>query len=273
MRNLLYLIFLILLTSCYAEWRLARSYIKSEPEVSILLLPTHYVFKTNLKTFEVSNRNKMSQPELDSALMENSIFLREISDSVFLETFINSMIIEFEKLGYAIYSEHYLDSFLLRNTPAIILHIAQIELEEHYVVHEDEEQFGDFIYYKNFDLNAVTFNFWFELSVLNDQQYPPQVFYASETLTDQINGYFTENLFTGKVNYRYHISALDLDVIYRYARIFGEQYAGYTFDHLMNRHIYKNHPRGKEPRYYMHYKRWNNTINPTTKDRFFRLEQ
>jgi hypothetical protein len=273
MRNFLVLTVLMVLSSCYPEWRLARSYVKSEQEISILLLPTHYVFKTNLKTFEISGRNQMNQEELDAALIEKSLFLKELSDSVFLEYFINSMILEFEKLGFRIFSGELLDSFLSKGSPAIILHIAQIELEEHYVVHEDEEQFGDFIYYKNFDLNAITCNFWFELSVLNDQQEPPQILFAAETITDLLTGYFTENLFTGKVNYRYHISELDLDVIYRYARILGERYAGYTFDFLMNRYIEVNKPAGKRPVYYMQYKRWNKTVSPTTKDRFILLDE
>jgi hypothetical protein len=272
MRNLLIFLLLIVFTSCYPEWRLAKSYIKSEPEVSILMLPTHFVFKTNLKDFEISGRNKMTRDELDAALMDKSLFLKDISDSIFLESFINSMILEFEKLGFRIFPEDVLDSFLLKGSPAIILHIAQIELEEHYVLYEDEEQFGDLIYYKNFDLNAITYNAWFELSVLNDQQDPPLVYFASETITDQISGYFTENIFTGKVNYKYHINELDTDVIYRYARILGERYAGYTFDHLMNRYISEQKTAGKEPRYYMHYKRWNNTISPTLEDRFIPLE-
>jgi len=273
MRNFPGLLILLLFTSCYPEWQLARSYVKSEQEVSILLLPTHYVFKTNLKTFEINGRNQMSREELDAVLIDKSLFLKDISDSIFLEHFINSMILEFENLGFRVYSGDLLDSFLLKGSPAIILHIAQIELEEHYVVHEDEEQFGDFIYYKNFDLNAITCNFWFDLSVLNDQQEPPQILFGAETITDQLTGYFTENLFTGKVNYRYHLSELNLDIIYRYARILGERYAGYTFDHLMNRYISIHKPPGKKPLYYMHYRRWNNTISPTTEDRFILLEE
>jgi hypothetical protein len=236
------------------------------------LLPTHYVFKTNLKDFEISDRNKMTTDELDAALIDKSLFLKDISDSIFLESFINSMILEFEKLGFRVFPEDVLDSFLLKGSPAIILNIAQIELEEHYEVYEDEEQFGDFIYYKNFNLNAITYNTWIELSVLNDQQDPPQVFFVSETITDLITGYFSENIFTGKVDYRYFINELDTDVIYRYARILGERYAGYTFDHLMNKYISQQKAPGEEPRYYMHYKRWNNTISPTLDDRFIPLE-
>ncbi|MEZ5195931.1 MAG: hypothetical protein R2764_05905 [Bacteroidales bacterium] len=59
----------------------------------------------------------MAPWQVDSARMANSLFLQDISDSVFLETFINSMILEFEKLGFTIYTEAYIDRLpLFSNT-------------------------------------------------------------------------------------------------------------------------------------------------------------
>jgi len=158
-------------------------------------------------------------------------------------------------------------------SPAYIFNIAQIELEEHYNVHEDKQEFGDYIYYKKVDLNAVSYNFWFELSELNDENEFTHLFYVSETINDLVYGYFTENAFTGRVKYKFNKNEMDLDVVYRYCNIFGERYAGYTFDYLMNDYIEENWPLNKKRRYFMQYKRYNNTLDPTWKDKFEVLDE
>ncbi len=267
-----FLVLLAALTSCYPEWRLARSYIDSAPEVSILILPANYVFKKNLKVEELDDTTSMSGEALDSALMANSVFLRELSDSIFLEAFVNSMIEEFLRLGYDVYTENMLDSFLFAKGPAWFLNIAQVELEEHYSVHEDKQEFGDYVYYKNVDLNALSYNFWFEMSELNNESESHKLFYASQTINDVVFGYFTENMFTGDIKYKYDVDEIDLDIIYRYAAYFGRRYAGYTFDFLMNRYVEENWQADRTLRYYMQYKRENNTLDPTINDRFIEMK-
>jgi hypothetical protein len=76
-----------LAVSCYPEWKLAKSYIESKPELSIMIFPTDYVFKINLKQSEIGDTTGMSGLEIDSTLKANSLFLKNISDSIFLETF------------------------------------------------------------------------------------------------------------------------------------------------------------------------------------------
>ena len=266
------LLILAMLSSCYPEWQLAKSYINSEPEVSVLILPTNYVFKTNLKIEDPDSGKELSDGALDSAKYANSLFLKDIADSIFLETFVNSMIDEFIRFGFDVYTENMLDSFLFLQGPAYFLNIAQIELEEHYTVHEDKQEFGDYTYYKQLDLNAVSYNFWFELSELNDDSESPKLFFASETINDVVYGYFAENLFTGDIKYKYDVDEIDLGIIYRYAAYFGRRYAGYTFDYLMNRHVEEHWPAGKTLRYYMRYNRENNTLDPTINDRFVEME-
>jgi hypothetical protein len=247
---------------------MAKSYIESEPDISILILPTDYVFKKNLKVDEIKVSENLSEWEVDSALMAYSFFLQLVSDSIFLEVFVNSMIREFEELGLKVYTDNSLDSFLFIKTPAYIFNIAQIELEEHYTVHEDQEDFGDYVYYKNVDLNAVSYNFWFEVSELNNETEKRKLLFTTETINDVVFGYFAENLFTGAVKYKYRVNEIDIDIIYRYCTTFGRRYAGYTYDYLMNKYLDEHWPANKKRRYYMQYKRENNSLDPTWKDKF-----
>lgn len=265
-------ILIFLLTSCYPEYKLARTYIESKPDISIMILPTNYVFKKNLKVEDLGDLKDLEEMQKDSILMANSSFLKNISDSIVLETFINSLILEFEQLGFKVYTEDKLDSFLFIKTPAYIFNIAQIELEEHYNLHEDKQDFGDYTYHKTVDLDAISYNFWFELSELNDGDENTKLLYASETINDVVYGYFAENMFTGEIKYKYNITEIDLDIIYRYCGIFGERNAGYTYDYLMNKYIQENWPPDKNLRFYMQYKRQNNTLDPVINDKFVELD-
>lgn len=238
-----------------------------------MVFPVDYIFKENMKRDEIGDTTDLTTWQIDSALMANSIFLKDISDSIFLETFINSMIVEFEKLGFTIYTENYIDSFLFFQTPAYILNFAQLELEEHYLEHEDSQEFGDYIYYKTIDLDAITFNSWLELSMLNNNKKGRKLFFASETIADIVDGYFSENIFTGGVKYKYQTIEVDVDIIYRYSEMLGRRYAGYTYDFLMNEYIVKNFPENKKLHYYMHFNRENNSLDMTNEERFILLEE
>ncbi|MCB2221094.1 MAG: hypothetical protein KQI35_11920 [Bacteroidetes bacterium] len=270
--SILFISVLVLLAACFPEYKLARSFIKAEKDISILVLPTNYVFKENLKRSEAGDTSGMTGAQVDSLLMAKSILLKDISDSIFLETFINSMMIEFEKLGFKVYNQSYADSILFIKSPAYILNIGQILIEEHYNKYKDQEEIGDYEYFKTIDQNALTFNFWFELGELNDEQQDPKLFFASETINDLVTGYFLENPFTGNVKYKYNVSEIDLDLVYKYCAILGERYAGYTYDYLMNKYIQENWDLYREPYFYMHYKRYNKSLDSTEEERFIEME-
>ena len=260
------------MVSCYPEYKLARTFIKSDKDISIMVLPTYFVFKENLKTAEIDGLKDLSDEEADSVLLSNSIFLKDISDSIFLEKFTNSMLVELENLGIKVYNESFSDSFLYIQSPAYILNIAQILVEEHYNPHQDKEVIGEYEYFKTIDQNALTFNFWFELTELNDEYQEPLLFFTDETINDLVIGYFLENPFTGEVKYKYSISEMDLDIVYEYCEILGQRYAGYTFDYLMNKFIIENWDVSRDPYFFMHYKRYNKTLDPTESERFIEME-
>lgn len=264
---------LVFLSSCYPEWKLGKTFIESKPDISVMILPADYVFKNNQKRDEIGDTSGLTNFEKDSLLLAKSLFLKDLSDSVFLETFINSMISEFEMLGLKIYMDNASDSFLFFKSPSYILNIAQLQLEEGYNDFKDSDDFSGNTYYKAFQTNAVTFNSWLELTQLNPKKEGRKLFFVSETIADIVDGYFTENLLTGEIKYKYQIMEIDLDIIYHYCKVLGARYAGYTFDYLMNDYIMTHFPSGKKRNFYMHYNRANNTLDPTWEERFELMEE
>ena len=270
---LFFVVFIFSLISCSVERKLAREFVESKPDISVLVLPLNTVLKNNIKRDAIGDTSNMDPWQVDSAAIANSLFLKGISDSAFLETYINSMFDEFDRLGIKVYDEPHLDSFLFIKTPAYILSIAQIELEEYYSIQEESEEFGDLVYHKDISLNGVSINSWFELTRLNPKEEGHELFYASEELSDFVDGYFSQNIFTGNVQFKYVKREMETDDIYRYCEILGKRYAGYAYDYFMNEYISDNFPLGKERRSFMRYNRENRTIDPAEDNRFIFLDE
>jgi len=252
---------------------MAREFVESQHDISILILPTDYIFKNNLKTDNQIDTKGMTSIQIDSVAISNSLFLKQVSDSVFLETYINNIFVELENLGIKVYDESHLDTFLFIKTPAYLLSIAQIEMEEYYSGKRDSMEFGDFVYFKNLNLNAVSINSWFELNRLNPSEEGHELFFASEEIADFVDGYFSQNIFTGDVQYKYVNHEMETGDLYRYAKILGKRYASYTYDYIMNEHLTENFPLGKERRVFMRYNPWNNTLDAAGSNRFVFIEE
>lgn len=243
---------------------MARSFVEPEVKLSVLVLPVDYLFKVNHKRDTLTGYDNMSEAVMDSILMEESDFLKYISDSVFLERYINSFIKRLEEFGVQVYTEEFTDEFLFIQELAYTVNIAQLEIEEYYLEKEESQEISGLVYYKTMYLDAVTINSWFEVTQMNPVRQGREVLFASYELSDYLDGYFSENIFTGKVTYKYLLRELETEDIHEYAGHLGALYADYTFDYILNEYITDNYPPGKKRRFYMHY-------NP--KSRSFELDE
>ncbi len=262
-----------MLISCSYDRKLAKQFVESNPDISILVMPTNDIFKVNMKLDELGDDTVgMDEWQIDSALMANSKFLKDISDSIFLEAYYNSFFEELGRLNIKTFNEEYIDSFLFIKSPAFLLNIAQIEVDEYIKDFKDSQEYDDFVYTKTLPLNAVSINTWFEISRLNNNKGSRRVFFVEDDVSDNAYGYFSENLFTGQISYKYFLREIEVEDIYRKCEELGEQYAGYVFDYIMNSYISRNFPSDRKRKYYMHYKRSINSYEPAYENRFILME-
>jgi len=226
------------------------------------------VYKDNLNKEGITGKNSS---EIDSLSFVNSKFLKRISDSVFLETYVNSLSSELKLYGYKIYFNNDTDEFLTNSSSGYIINIAQLQLEEYPKPVYDEATYYDSTVYQDFWLNAINLNSWFEISGMNDSQKANKTLYASESASDYFEGKFKANILTQEVTYQYSIDTLELKDIYELAAYAGKKYAAYIYDYLMNLEIRKQLPASSEPYKYMHYNREDGRIEPAYDYRFIPL--
>jgi len=255
-KRAIYLLLLIsfLVTGCTLEKKLAKTFVLSEPKVKFLLLEPDFIFKYNLKTFEVPDIDSFDELTKDSLLLESSLVLKHLSDSLLINEFNAGFVKTLTLYGTEVLPEEAVDTLMESGGKPFILNMAQFSLEEFLHPYSSEEMvYDEILVIDGFDVNAISFNLWIEVGRMNTEK-KNKVLFASEYMIDDINGILRQNLFTGKVIFDYTIDTITPARTYKFAREFGKMTAGYLFDYLMNTYILENLPENYpyEP-YYYHY--------------------
>jgi hypothetical protein len=244
-----------LMISCSPEYPLAKAYVKQTPKGSILLMRPDFVYKSNLMRFELSD--KMNENEKDSVAYYRSRFVQYVSDSAFLEDYINNFIDRLLAGGFDVYAQDYLDSFMKTGSPAYIVNLAQLQLEESrdttYETTGVSDEEGNTTY-RDILLNTVRLNSWIEVSELNaDSGKVKKLFFASSLARDGVRGGLNLMPMSGELRFTYTVDSLNMNDIYDLAGQSGKTYGTYLYDYFMNEYIRKSLPPWVQPIRYLHY--------------------
>lgn len=266
----IYALFLILLLgSCSPEYKLAREFREDPPAFNLLVKPPGTLFKFNHKGEVIEGFSGLSESEQDSALFASSFFIRHISDSVFLEAYVNQFVDELRQLGFTVHLGEEQAAPVLNTQPqAYVVNMAQVQVDEYFYPVEEQEYFYDTLFYKRFDLNALDFSSWIELINWKNRDRPGTTLYSSHAMTDDFEGGFVMDPFQNGVKYRYSIDSLTVDDVYEIAGYLGRIHGSYLYDFFMNQFILFHMQGDIEPLYYYHYNRFRNSFTPVEEERF-----
>jgi hypothetical protein len=240
--NILYasllLLGIIALSSCNFEKKFAREFIKNDSTRTAMVIPPDYLFKTSLKQDEAEEYSNYNWDQIDSLLYENSLFLRNISDSVFIENYYSAFCTELEHFGYTVYNPDSIILFLSGNPDAFIFNLAQLEIEEYIKQVLEEEEVNGQIRSKLIDLNGINVNSWIEISSLNEDENNELIFSSLFLLEEEV-GVFRINYFKNELKYLSLRDSLYVNEINQMASLSGYIYACNTFNYFMNQYIDK----------------------------------
>jgi hypothetical protein len=265
---------IFLLTGCSVEQKLARSFVDTAKPKEYLLLRPAIILKYNLKTFELPGADTIEGYRKDSALLANSLFLKDINDSLFIDSFTSGLVEKLESYGATVVLENSIDTLMEHEGYPYVINIAQFSLEEYiHPYSRDEEVYDEVITIDGIDLNAINYNLWLELSHMNTEK-KNKILFASDYLLDNLHGTLKQNLLSGKYSFDYTIDTIIMPEIYEFANRFGKKAAVYLFDYLMNDYIGEKLPENYPfDRYYYHYDPRGKSYYPIgEEDRFIELE-
>lgn len=257
-RSINFLLFLLLITtliSCSLERKIAKNYVKTKDEKAVLLFFPKELFKANLKVYPAYKNDSLQVPNHDSFLMDSSLFLKYINDSLFLAKCEQNMIKELGAYGIKVYGFDQVDEFIKRKDSSYIINLAQIQLEEYIHTEKVEAEIDVHDYYCDIDLNAVNLNAWFEMerNQVPNEKYP--VLYSSYFIYDDLKGEFIRSSPIGDVTFRYKLDTMQLADIYNLAELAGKKYAINFYDYMLNIYVQDHLPKDQRPVFYFHYDR------------------
>jgi hypothetical protein len=271
---ILWVSLLAAMASCSTERKIAKEFLQQRDSISVLLIPPDYLFKTNLNAHLIEGSDELDAAEKDRVLLDSSRFLRFVDDTMIMARYYSAMESTLRKYGIYTYRQDEIVEFMETGKMAYQVANVQLEIEESIYPYRAQDVFQDtVVFYEDFDLDRVSINSWFEISKLNDAGAVNNVLYASDFVTDELEGRFVSNIFTGEVKFKYNMYPLETEDIYSLAARAGQRYAGYIFDYIMNQYIYFGFPQGRQPATYLTYDHDARLLYPAGDNRFIFLDK
>ena len=247
-----------------SERKMAKIFVEEIQGTPVKVLPPPFLYKYNLKTDILDTVFYTNNREKDSILWVHSDYIRKINDSVFIARFMKGYRTELAKYGFHVTARPP-DSNYYR------LRVAQIELEEQYYLYSDTAFYDNDVYVHRQKLNALDVSSWFVIRGPLLKNKSGRVLFAENLLTDNLDGHFDVDPYSGELKYLYTLDSLTVKKIYNYAQNLGRTYAGYTFDYLLNVFLDKNMPASRRTDRYWRYDPYRKKFFVAYDDRFVPL--
>ena len=240
-----------LLSSCSMERQLALQFVETESKSTpVMLVPPPLLHMYNNKP--VHFYSNQSSLDIDSLAFYQSDFLQYISDSIFLENYMNSFIEDSRKFGFKVFLPNELEEFINIKELAYIMRIPQMELVEDTISWEIEEQVNFMKSSRIIPINSIGLSTWFEISEKDSASY--HIYFDEQIITDETYGDFRQELWSLDIKYDYTVFKLEQEDIYQFASDLGSLHASYFFDLILNTYIWNHIPEDKKGHYiYLHY--------------------
>jgi len=267
-------VLLLFMMGCSPYKRVAKEYVEAPPGHTFLILKPEFLYKDNLKDYQIVNKDSLKEEEIDSILFFSSIYLKGIEDRVFIDTLVGNLEKNLERFGFNIYAEDQMEEFMALQQPAYVVNIAQILIEEYVYPYEAEAViYNEVVSVKDIDLNALNINIWFELNPVNSEDEAARVLFTSDQIYDDMEGRFIGGLFGSDLKFEYTVDSLKIDEIYYAGTALGRKYAMYFNDYFLNRYILKNLPSSYNLEEYYHYNPSSGKIYPIEEEyRFIEMD-
>ncbi|OFY49227.1 MAG: hypothetical protein A2W85_15150 [Bacteroidetes bacterium GWF2_41_31] len=256
--------------ACTIERKTAVAFTKKANVTSLIVLQPDQLFKINQKLYLLDSLGPVDEDREAEVLLENSLFLKDLNDSRFVDNYMLGYKNELARFGFHVYDASTLDKIPAKDSNVIQVSVAQIELEETLYPFRDETQIYGQNYFHDHQLNAVFVNSWFDITPLNNKS---SIYFATDMLVDQVESTFDYDVFSDQVRYMYNLEPMSTDMLYQFAYDLGRVYAGYTFDYLLNTELDRVLPPEDRTDRYWRYDPFSQTFFLAGEDRFISLEE
>jgi len=238
------------ISSCTMERKLALEFVDNDGrDIPVMIVPPPLLYMYNNKSIESLNNRDLN---MDSLAFYQSELLQYISDSAFLENYMNAFIQYLDDHHLQVFLPDELTGFTQQRRLSYMVRLAQMELEEDYDTVLAEEKINFQQQTKYIPINKLSLSTWFEISQKDSTSY--FTYFDEQYITDDIYGDFRQELWSFDIKYDYTILKIEKEDVYDFATMLGEKHASYVYDLIMNTYIWNKIPEEKRSHYqYLHY--------------------
>ncbi len=211
-----FVIFLLSLSSCQTELKLAKKYVAERQGIQAAV---YFPEKAEV-TVEPAPKYGTTQ------------VLNGFNQELFLDVMYNAYSKEMGSYGVEVYVPEDINQVPVDSTHWLVM-LSRMEISGRITEYEDYLFSDSYEYSYKFPLNTVNVASWFEI---NDSEWLP-VLFCEHNLMDGFDSKTDYSIWTGDLDYNYTIDTLELKDVYNYAVFLGKMYAGYTYDYMMNRYV------------------------------------
>ena len=205
----------VLLTSCSAELKLAKSFSQQTRGAQVAVY-----FPEAATVTLVQDEDGSFTKVLDS-----------LNQDTFLDILYEAYAEGLRSFGLEVYIPKNQNNIQVDSTHWLVL-VSKVDIQGKFTEYVDQVFDYMDMYEFPFSLNTVNVAAWFDI---NDGEWHPTLYYE-HNLTDGFSSKVTRKKNTG-TQYQYDIKPIVNDDLYHYAVYLGKQYAAYTYDNLLNRYV------------------------------------
>ena len=211
------LLFVLSLTSCQTELKLAKNFVAEKSNTRVAV---YFPEKAEVKV------------EYNTQLGKQTEVLNGFSQDLFLDVMYNAYAAALGDYDMEVYLPENPENVQVDSVHWLVM-LSRMEILGQVMEYEDYLFSDTDEYSYKHPLNSVNVASWFEIS---DGEWKP-VLFCEHNLIDGFNSKTDYSFWSGKIDYSYTIDTLELNDIYNYAVYLGKLYAGYTYDYMMNSYV------------------------------------
>ncbi len=260
------LIFLLSFWNCHPVRRTAQHFVQTENLPAILFFSTPAIYTEFFRPEEQRDSLNYYKPEKIMYYLDDTFL--ELFSVIYDSMLVNGLRSE----GFRVFEQDSLADFFSFEGQKWQFSLQQITFEEHRLIYEDEITFTEYSVVWDTVISEFQFNVWFELLPVNkDTSVPAHVFFASLSISDDLEGKFVYDWGRGVYDYVYELTEVLSSDIMSLVAVAAIKHSEYLFDFFLNRHLYFSLPESKKSRIYYTWNRVKQKPVPAGYERFIFL--
>lgn len=251
MKKMLILLSIVVLavTSCATEEyvKSARNFYDNNDSLAVLVLRPDKILYTNHKVYDSLLLDTLSQAQISDFLIDNSIFLKNLDDTIINEVFVDKFIRVLAQTNLKVYTSDFFDEFEKNNSDnQYVIDLRKLEFDEYIDVVTDEYMTvkhnlmggkDTVLFVHDTYLNYFAGNIWLDYhSPYSDTT---SVLYANNRISDSHYGMFTKDYYGDVVYYEDNLELTPGNII-TFLDLIAGHYANYVYNHILNDYMRAN---------------------------------